>query len=327
MVSCKAIAPPRISNTDESVCEKAMSKVPFRVSPMLATLVDAPFTRPGWVFEEKYDGVRMLAYKEGARVSLLSRNAIDRTDRYPEIAAAIQKLKPKTLCIDGEVVVFDTKNVSRFQLLQQGKGRPQYAVFDCLYADEGDLRKKALSVRRAVLESIIKPSARVRLSALLSDDGLKAFQIASKRGFEGVVCKNLASIYVEKRSREWLKVKAHEEDEFVIGGFTEPTGSRQYFGALLLGVYSRNKLLYAGKVGTGFDTEMLASLHRKFQPLVRSKSPFTSAVRERDATFLAPKLVAQLSFTEWTKDGKLRHPVYLGLRDDKKPTEVTRKEA
>jgi bifunctional non-homologous end joining protein LigD len=269
----------------------------------------------------------MLAYKEGTRVTLISRNSIDRTARYPEIAAAIQKLKPKTLCIDGEVVVFDAKDISRFQLLQQGKGRPQYAVFDCLYSDEGDLRKKALSQRRAALERIVKPSARLRLSAVLSDDGLKAFQIASKRGFEGVVCKNLASIYVEKRSKEWLKVKVHQEDEFVIGGFTQPTGSRQYFGALLLGVYSRNKLLYAGKVGTGFDTEMLASLYRRFKPLVRSKSPFASEVRERDATFLAPKLVAQLSFTEWTKDGKLRHPVYLGLRDDKKPTEVTRKEA
>src|SRR5271156_923433 len=305
-----------------------MSKVPFRVSPMLATLVDAPFTRPNWIFEEKYDGVRMVAYKEGTRVTLISRNAIDRTARYPEIAAAIQKLKPKTLCIDGEVVVFDAEDISRFQLLQQGKGRPQYAVFDCLYTeDEGDLRKKSLSLRRTALERIVKPSARLRMSTILSDDGLKAFQIASKRGFEGVVCKNLTSIYVERRSKEWLKVKVHQEDEFVIGGFTQPTGSRQYFGALLLGVYSHNKLLYAGKVGTGFDTEMLVSLHRKFKPLVRSKSPFASEVHERDATFLAPKLVAQLSFTEWTKDGKLRHPVYLGLRDDKKPTEVTPKEA
>jgi bifunctional non-homologous end joining protein LigD len=156
----------------------------------------------------------------------------------------------------------------------------------------------------------------------LSADGLKAFQIASKRGLEGVVCKSLASIYLEKRSKEWLKVKVHQEDEFVIGGFTQPTGSRQYFGALLLGVYSRNKLLYVGKVGTGFDTEMLGALHRKFQPLIRSKCPFASVVRERDATFLSPKLVAQLTFTEWTKDGKLRHPVYLGLRDDKKPNKT-----
>jgi bifunctional non-homologous end joining protein LigD len=304
-----------------------MEKIPFRASPMLATLVDAPFARPNWIFEEKYDGVRMLAYKEGAQVSLISRNAIHRTARYPEIAAAVQKLKPKTLCLDGEVVVFDAKKVSRFQLLQQGKGVPNYAVFDCLYAEGEDLRKKALSTRRAALERFVKPSALLLLSAILSPHGLKAFQIASKRGFEGVVGKNLASIYVEKRSREWLKVKVHQEDEFVIGGFTKPTGSRQYFGALLLGVYSKNQLRYVGKVGAGFNTETLTSLHRKFRPLIRRKSPFAQVVRERDVTFLAPRLVAQLSFTEWTKDGKLRHPVYLGLRDDKKPRDVTWKEA
>jgi bifunctional non-homologous end joining protein LigD len=303
-----------------------MDKILFRASPMLATLVDAPFARPNWIFEEKYDGVRMLAYKEGARVSLMSRNAIDRTARYPEIAAAVQKLKPKTLCIDGEIVVFDAKKVSRFQLLQQGKGVPNYAVFDCLYAEGEDLRKKTLSTRREALERFVKPSALLLLSAILSPDGLKAFQIASRRGFEGVVCKNLAAVYVEKRSREWLKVKVHQEDEFVIGGFTKPTGSRQYFGALLLGVYAHNQLRYVGKVGTGFNTEILASLHRKFRPLIRSESPFSQVVRERDATFLAPRLVAQLSFTEWTKKGKLRHPVYLGLRDDKKPRDVTWKE-
>jgi bifunctional non-homologous end joining protein LigD len=294
---------------------------------MLATLVNAPFARPNWIFEEKYDGVRMLAYKEGTHVSLISRNVIDRTARYPEIAAAIQKLKPQTLCIDGEVVVFDAKNTSRFQWLQRGKGCPEYAVFDCLYADESDFRNKVLSLRRMALERIVKPSRRLRLSTILSDDGLKAFQIASNRRLEGVVCKNLASIYVEKRSKEWLKVKVHQEDEFVIGGFTQPAGSRRYFGALLLGVYSHNKLLYAGKVGTGFDEETLATLYRKFGPLIRSKSPFASEVHERDATFLSPQLVAQLSFTEWTKDARLRHPVYLGLRDDKKPKDVTRKEA
>lgn len=304
-----------------------MNKIPFRASPMLATLVEAPFARPNWIFEEKYDGVRMLAYKEGARVSLISRNAIDRTARYPEIAAAVQKLKPKTLCIDGEIVVFDATKVSRFQLLQQGKGVPNYAVFDCLYAEGDDLRKKALSTRREALERFVKPSALLLLSAILSPDGLKAFQIASKRGFEGVVCKNLAAAYVEKRSREWLKVKVHQEDEFVIGGFTKPTGSRQYFGALLLGVYFKNQLRYVGKVGTGFNTETLASLHRKFRPLIRRESPFSQVVRERDTTFLAPRLVAQLSFTEWTKEGKLRHPVYLGLRDDKKPRDVTWKES
>jgi bifunctional non-homologous end joining protein LigD len=278
------------------------------------------------VFEEKYDGVRILAYKEGSGVSLISRNAIDRTARYPEIAAAIRRLKPQTLLLDGEVVAFDAKHVSHFQLLQQGKGRPQYAVFDCLYANGHDLRKEALSLRRATLERMVKPSDLLLLSVRLAADGLKAFQIAKRRGLEGIVGKNLSSLYVEKRSTEWLKVKVHQEDEFVIGGFTQPTGSRQHFGALLLGVYSGNRLRYVGKVGTGFDDKTLASLHRKFQPLIRAKSPFASEVRERGATFLSPQLIAQVSFTEWTNDGRLRHPVFLGLRDDKKAKEVIRQE-
>ena len=303
-----------------------MHKVPFRLSPMLATLVDAPFAKQNWVFEEKYDGVRILAYKEGSHVSLISRNAIDRTTRYPEIAAAVNKLRPQTLALDGEVVVFDSKRVSRFQLLQQGKGRPQYAIFDCLYGNGDDLRNEALSVRRGTLERLVKPSSSLLLSARLASNGLEAFAMASRRGLEGVVGKNLSSVYVQGRSKEWLKVKVHQEDEFVIGGFTEPTGSRQHFGALLLGVYSQGQLRYVGKVGTGFDEETLASLHRKFKGLIREKSPFSSEVRERAVTFLAPRLVAQISFAEWTKDGRLRHPVYLGLRDDKSAKEVVRQE-
>jgi bifunctional non-homologous end joining protein LigD len=307
---------------------KEMPKVPFRISPMLATLVDAPFTRDNWVFEEKYDGVRMCAYKEGSGVSLISRNGIDRTSRYPEIAAAIGKLRSQTLALDGEVVVFDAKRVSRFQMLQQSKGRTQYAIFDCLYSDGDDLRKQVLSVRRAALEQAVKPSSPpLLLSARLAPDGVKAFHIATRRGFEGVIGKDLSSPYVQGRSMYWLKVKVHQEDEFVIGGFTKPTGSRQYIGALLLGVYSRGQLRYIGKVGTGFDYKTLSALHGKFRALVRKKSPFSSEVREHGAQFLTPKLVAQVSFTEWTKDNKLRHPVYLGLRDDKSPADVVRQEA
>ncbi|HEY2461315.1 MAG TPA: non-homologous end-joining DNA ligase [Candidatus Acidoferrum sp.] len=291
---------------------------------MLATLVDAPFVRPNWVFEEKYDGVRIVAYKEGERVSLISRNAIDRTARYPKIVAAIRKLDSKALCLDGEVVVFDSKKISRFQLLQQGKGQPQFAVFDCLYANGKDLRKEALADRRKALETALRANGPLVLSARIDRDGLKAFQIAARRGLEGVVAKNELSSYVEKRSAEWLKVKVHQEDEFVIAGFTEPTGARQHFGALLLGFYVKGKLRYAGKVGTGFGEEMLEALNRKFRRLVREKSPFTEEVRERGATFLTPQLVAQVSFTEWTKHGKLRHPVFLGLRDDKKASEVAR---
>lgn len=305
----------------------ARDHIPFRVSPMLATLVAEPFHKPHWIFEEKYDGVRMLAYKEASKVTLISRNAIDRTARYPLIAAAIQNLKPRTLLLDGEIAIFTKKNISSFQALQQGKGQAKYAVFDCLYADGQDLRKQPLSQRRSVLEFLLQPSPVLMVSAKLDDNGLKAFRLASQRGFEGIVAKNLASHYEQRRSHQWLKVKVHQEDEFVIGGFTQPSGSRQHFGALLLGAYSPKGLRYTGKVGTGFNDELLASLHREFKPLVRSRSPFVESVPERGATFLSPKLVAQIGFTEWTKDRKLRHPVFLGLRDDKNPEDVTMPEA
>lgn len=294
---------------------------------MLASIADEPFSRPNWVFEEKYDGVRLITYKDGANVSMISRNAIDRASHYPGIVAAIRKLKAKTLVLDGEVVVFDPKKVSRFQLLQQSRGHPQYVIFDCLYVNGKDLRNEPLSARRAALERVVKPSTVMLLSARLAEDGLKAFQIASRRGLEGLIAKNLDSAYYEGRSSQWLKVKVHQEDEFVIGGYTEPSGARHYFGALLLGGHVKGKLLFVGKVGTGFDERTLASLYRQMQPLVQPKSPFVNDPRERGATFIAPKLVAQISYTEWTDDGKLRHPVYLGLRDDKSAKEVVLAEA
>lgn len=294
-----------------------MARVPFRIAPMLATLVDTPFDKPNWIYEEKYDGVRMLAYKEGAKVTLISRNAIDRTERYPKIAAAIGKLKADTLALDGEIVIFDSKRVSRFQFLQKGDGTPVYALFDCVYRDGKDLRKEWLSGRRIALEQSVKPSASLMLSARLDRDGIKAFEIAKQKGFEGLIAKDLSSKYVSGRSPAWLKVKVRKEDEFVIGGFTAPSGARKFFGALLLGVYWGGKLDYVGKVGTGFDEGTLRSLYKKLSSMRRANSAFGSDVREKDATFVAPKLVAQIGYTEWTGDGKLRHPVFLGLRDDR----------
>jgi bifunctional non-homologous end joining protein LigD len=227
------------------------NRIPFRLHPMLATLVAEPFDKPGWVFEEKYDGDRILAYKEGDRVRLLSRNEKDRTDRFPRIAAAIATLHPQTLLLDGEIVVFDSKGVSRFQLLQQNSAEPVYAVFDCLFHDGKDLRREPLSARRAVLESAIGSSQTLLPSHRLSANGLEAFRMAKRRGYEGLVAKDLSSPYVETRSNRWLKVKVHQEDEFVICGYTKPAGSRQHFGALLLGAYSKNQLHYVGKVARG----------------------------------------------------------------------------
>jgi len=294
---------------------------------MLATLVAEPFHKPGWVYEEKYDGDRLLAYKEDNRVRLLSRNAKDHTSRFPDIAAAVENLSPASLLLDGEVVVLDRKGVSRFQLLQQRKGRPVYALFDCLYADGKDLRREPLSARRTQLERMIAPSRNLVLSRRLAANGLQAYKIAKRRGYEGLVAKDLSSPYVEKRSKFWLKVKVHQEDEFVIAGFTSPEGSREYFGALLLGAYEENKLHYVGKVGTGFDQKTLASLYNKFRSLVRAKSALADPPRERNVTFLDPRLVAQISYQELTSDRKLRQPVFLGLRDDKRAVDVVLPEA
>ena len=289
---------------------------------MLATLVGEPFHQPGWVYEEKYDGIRILAYKEGSKVTLLSRNDKNRTGSFPAIARALGALRPTTLLLDGEVIALDRHKISRFQLLQRGIGRARYAVFDCLYVSGRDLRHESLSIRRAELERSVCENDELILSRRLSPNGLAAFRVAKQRGYEGLVAKRLASAYVGGRSREWLKVKAHQEDEFIILGYTEPSGSREYFGALLLGAYKNGKLQYVGKVGTGFTRDVLASLYRKFQRLKRKQPPVEDLPRIQRATFLSPKLVAQIVYTEWTKDGKLRHPVFLGLRDDKDPKDV-----
>lgn len=296
-------------------------RIPFRVQPMLATLVPEPFDRPGWAYEEKYDGFRILAYKEGARVSLLSRNGKDRTPAYPNIAAAIARLPSRTLLLDGEVVAFDNRRVSRFQLLQEGKVPPLYAVFDCLYQNGRDLRAEPLSARRGPMEAAIRGSKCLFPSHHLDQNGLKAFRVAKTQGCEGMVAKDNSSPYVEGRSRKWLKCKVHQEDEFVIGGYSSPGGSRAHFGALLLGAYHRGQLHYVGKVGTGFNTKMLASLFQKFQPLVRKQPAFVDPPPEKGVTYLAPQLVAQIAYEELTADKKLRQPVFLGLRDDKSAKE------
>lgn len=297
-------------------------RIPFRAQVMLATLVSSPFDRPGWVYEEKYDGDRILAYKEGPHVRLLSRNGKDRTDRFPDIVGAIAALEPRTLLLDGEVVVFDPQGVSRFQLLQQARGSAVYAVFDCLYRDGEDLRGRPLARRRAAMEASLGSNGALLASRRLAANGLQAFRIARRRGYEGLVAKDLSSPYVEGRSTKWLKVKVHQEDEFVICGYTEPAGARRYFGALLLGAYAGPELRYVGKVGTGFDAEALAALYRQFQPLIRRRGALVDPPREKGVTFLVPRLVAQISYQEWTQDGKLRQPVFLGLRDDKSAREV-----
>jgi len=202
-----------------------------------------------------------------------------------------------------------------------------YATFDCLYVDGEDLRRKPLSERRQVLERTVTANRSLLLSQRLAANGLKAYEVARRRGYEGLIAKDLTSPYVEGRSGYWVKVKVHQEDEFVIAGYTAPAGARQHFGALLLGAHKDGKLLYAGKVGTGFDRNSLASLHKKFQPLLRSSAALVGSPRERGVTYLEPKLVAQISYQEMTADRKLRQPVFLGLREDKRAKDVTFPEA
>jgi len=292
-------------------------RIPFRVHPMLATLVDRPFDKPGWIYEEKYDGYRILAYKEGSRVTLVSRNGKDRTSTFSAVADVVSKLPAETLLLDGEVIAFDRHAVSHFQLLQRGSASSSYAVFDCLYFNGRDLRKAPLSDRRATLQKLVPNEGTIFLSRQLSADGIRAFQEAKKKGYEGLVAKDLASPYAEERSSKWLKVKVHQEEEFVIAGYTAPAGTRVCFGALLLGAYSGKQLLFVGKVGTGFSRATLRSLYRQFQPLIRKTPSLFDPPREAGLTYLAPKLVAQIAFEEWTADRKLRQPVFLGLRDDK----------
>ena len=244
-----------------------LQSIPFRVSPMLATLVPRPFHKPNWVYEEKYDGIRILAYKEGNRLSLITRNAIDRVSDFPNLAAAIRHLRSSTLLLDGEVVVFDQENVSRFQLLQRRSGEAKYAVFDCLFANGRDLRAEPLSVRRKSLGNAVKTGKVLLIAERLAENGLQAFRLAKRRRFEGAVAKDASSSYVEGRSRYWLKVKIRREEEFIIGGYTESAGSRKYFGALLLGVYKQGVLRYVGSVGTGFNEKTLSSLSHKFKAL------------------------------------------------------------
>jgi bifunctional non-homologous end joining protein LigD len=299
-----------------------IDRIPIRVRPMRALLVPTPFDRPGWVFEEKYDGIRILAYKEGAKVTLLSRNDLDRTATFTDIVAAIAQLRDRTMLLDGEIVAFDPKGVSRFQLLQRGDVAPRFAVFDCVYRNGRDLRSEPLSRRRHELEAALgEPSKQLLLSRRLAQNGLTAYRIAKRRGLEGVVAKDINASYEERRSSKWLKVKVHQEEEFVIGGFTAPEGARKHLGALLLGAYRGNDFIFVGKVGTGFSQQTLADLAKSFRSLVRGTAPFVDPPREKNVTWLEPRLVAQIAFQEWTADQKLRQPVFLGLRDDKEPNE------
>jgi len=295
---------------------------------MLATLTDRPFDDSDWVFETKWDGFRAIAVAEPGHARLYSRNLIDISKKYPSICQALAAIRQEAV-LDGELVALDAHGRSRFQLLQNAEREPArllYCVFDLLYLGGKDLRDRPLLERKAALMRILPKSPLLLYSAHVPGAGIKAFNRAKRLGEEGVMAK-LASgrYYSGKRTREWLKVKASQEQEVVIVGFTAPRRSRKYFGALVLAVREGEGWKYAGRAGTGFNAETLRSLYEKLVPLITKVKPIAEKVPDvAKTTWVKPKLVAEVKFTEWTSAGEMRHPVFLGLRADKKATDVVR---
>ena len=299
--------------------------------PMLATLTDKPFDDPGWIFETKWDGFRAIAVAAPGHAALYSRNGNDLSAKYPTICDALSAVKQESV-FDGEFVALDAHGRSRFQLLQNA-GRDSvrllYCVFDLLYLDGKDLRGWPLLKRKEALAKILPKSRLLLYSTHVAGDGIKAFTKAKRAQEEGVIAKLAGSRYTSgKRTREWLKVKASQEQEVVIVGFTKPRGSRKCFGALLLAVRDGRRWKYAGRVGTGFNEKTLHALYGKLVPLIAQAKPIEQKVpNEANTIWVKPKLVAEVKFTEWTKGGEMRHPVYLGLRTDKPASQVMREVA
>ena len=298
--------------------------------PMLATLIDKPFDDPAWIFETKWDGFRLMAEIKDGEARLYSRNLIDLSRKYPSVCRALHGLG-RFAVIDGELVALDAHGRSRFQLLQNAEREQvtlQYCVFDLLYLDDGDLRSRPLIERKELLASILPKDPLLHHSAHLAGNGIAAFKRATRAGEEEIMAKLATSYYYSgQRTRDWLKVKASHGQEVVIIGFTAPRRSRQYFGSLLLAVRDGKTWRYVGRAGTGFDQATLKSLHERMVPLITATKPVAEKVPDLgNTTWVKPKLVAEVKFTEWTSKGEMRHPVFLGLRTDKKATDVVREE-
>jgi bifunctional non-homologous end joining protein LigD len=312
---------------------------PAGQSLMLATLVEHPAPGEGWLFELKYDGVRILAHRDGRRVALSGRHGQDFTAKYPEVVAALTRLPLDRFLLDGEVIALDDAGRPSFQRLQ---GRmhlanpadivraqatvPVHAVFfDALALDGRDLRDVPLAERKTCLALAIGPQGVVRYGEHVSERGADFLAAVCAQRLEGIVAKRASSRYVGGRSREWLKIKCQLRQEFVIGGYTDPQGTRSHFGALHLGLYEGHRLVYVAKVGTGFDAPTLARIWDRLRPLARPTSPFeVGTPGGRGHHWVEPALVGEVRFTEWTADGGIRHPAFLGLRDDKSPRQCVR---
>lgn len=308
---------------------------PDKIEPMLATPVDALFDDPRWLFEVKWDGYRSLCYVEGERIRFLSRNQLDLGKKFPDLVAARAEIGAQTAVIDGEILALNPEGKPDFQLLQNAAGfrpgprRPEQPVlifyaFDLLYCNGRDLSNEPLLHRKKLLSQLIGGQGRIRFSDHVEGNGRLLFQQVRERGMEGIIAKDGQSKYEQRRSKRWLKIKLTKTLDAVIGGYTGGRGSRSHFGALILGLYNGSTLHYLGNVGGGFSEEGLQQLHERMQALRTDKSPFrTDPKTEEKAQWLRPELVCEVRFTEMTVDGKLRHPIFLRMRDDKDPRTCT----
>jgi bifunctional non-homologous end joining protein LigD len=317
--------------------------MPSSIQPMLASVVEKPFDDPNWLFEIKWDGYRAIAFIESGGVRLVSRNQNDLTPRYPELRELPKFVGAKSAILDGEAVVLDDQGRSSFSLMQQRTGirshgrqaAPRselpvlYYAFDLLYLDGYDLRRVALDERKRVLKEILNAGEIVRYSDHYAGQGIALFDAAKQKGLEGILAKRRNSSYEERRSREWLKIKITQSVDCVVGGYTDPEGTRQYFGSLVLGLYDgKKKLIHVGQAGTGFDQAALKEIAETLKPIETSKNPFTGPVEARNVHWVKPLRVAEVKFSEWTHETdegglKLRAPVFMGLREDKDPEDCT----
>ena len=315
------------------------------IEPMKAKLVEKPPATGDWIYELKFDGIRLIGVKRGEKVSLLSRNQNELAGRFPEVVEAIKTLPARECVIDGEVVALDEEGRSSFQLLQaremEGRKTPVYFyAFDLLQLDGKSLASLPLEARKNVLEKLCTDARDpIRYSGAIGRDAKRLLEEVKRRGLEGIIGKQRNSVYEPgRRSAAWIKLKCVNEQEFVIGGYTPPQGSRKYFGAILVGYYENKKLVFAGKVGTGFTVKSLSMLYKKFQKEARDDCPFVDLPSRQNGQWVQditpsmmrkmhwinPVFVCEIKFAEWTRDKKLRAPVFLGLREDKKPSDVFR---
>lgn len=297
------------------------------LKPMLATLVKEAFNDKEWIFEIKWDGYRVLAEKT-KKVELYTRNGNNINSSFPHIVEELSKIRDQYI-LDGEIVVLDSKGRSSFQLIQNQKNRENayYYVFDILFHKGKDLRDLPLLERKKILEQFFKSKQHqyVRKSDFIDTEGKALLQEAKKQGWEGIIAKKKDSSYLPRRTKTWLKIKVGMRQEVVIGGFTAPRQSRKYFGALLVGVYEKDQLVYIGHVGTGFNEKTLQSLHLQMNKLERKSCPFSQKPNPNaPITWITPKLVCEVAFTEWTEQGIMRHPSFQGMRIDKNAKEVTK---